>query len=200
MHVRAYRGAVTPSGADGRSPMMMKNYYLILGVPRDEQDPRGIRDAYRQLAKQYHPERAGPEGATAFRDVVEAYEVLSHDEQRVYWQASFTNPQYTPRGGSQPPTEHCTLGRVTALDDSGGPTTSITSGQTMAVSLDRPRCARDPSDLPLWFVEERAASVDSTRPAPGECDSMRSWRASPVASGRPRRRHGQPQSRVNHKS
>jgi molecular chaperone DnaJ len=62
--------------------MMMKNYYLVLGVPRDEQDPRGIRDAYRQLAKQYHPDRAGPEGATAFRDVVEAYEVLSHDEQR----------------------------------------------------------------------------------------------------------------------
>jgi molecular chaperone DnaJ len=62
--------------------MMMKNYYLVLGVPRDEQDPRGIRDAYRQLAKEYHPDRAGPEGATALRDVVEAYEVLSHDEQR----------------------------------------------------------------------------------------------------------------------
>jgi DnaJ-class molecular chaperone len=62
--------------------MMMKNYYLVLGVPRDEEDPRGIRDAYRQLAKQYHPDRAGPEGATAFRDVVEAYEVLSHDERR----------------------------------------------------------------------------------------------------------------------
>ena len=62
--------------------MMMKNYYLVLGVPQYEQDPRGIRDAYRQLAKQYHPNRAGPEGATAFRDVVEAYEVLSHAEQR----------------------------------------------------------------------------------------------------------------------
>jgi molecular chaperone DnaJ len=62
--------------------MMMKNYYLVLGVPRDEEDPRGIRDAYRQLAKQYHPDRAGPAGAMAFRDVVEAYEVLAHDEQR----------------------------------------------------------------------------------------------------------------------
>lgn len=62
--------------------MMTKNYYLVLGVPRDEEDPRGIRDAYRQLAKRYHPDRAGPEGATAFRDVVEAYEVLSDDEQR----------------------------------------------------------------------------------------------------------------------
>jgi DnaJ-class molecular chaperone len=61
---------------------MMKNYYLVLGVPRDEQDPRGIRDAYRQLAKHYHPDRAGPEGATALRDVIEAYKVLSHDEQR----------------------------------------------------------------------------------------------------------------------
>ena len=61
---------------------MMKNYYVVLGVPRDEENPRGIRDAYRQLAKQYHPDRAGPEGATVFRDVVEAYEVLSHAEQR----------------------------------------------------------------------------------------------------------------------
>src|SRR4029453_10620611 len=81
VHDRAYRGAVTSRGAGGRGPMIIKNYYLVLGVPRDEQDPRGIRDAYRQLAKQYHPDRAGPEGATAFRDVVEAYEVLYHDEQ-----------------------------------------------------------------------------------------------------------------------
>ena len=59
----------------------MKDYYVVLGVPRNE-TPRGIREAYRQLAKRYHPERVGPEASTTFRDVVEAYEALSDQERR----------------------------------------------------------------------------------------------------------------------
>ena len=59
----------------------MKDYYVVLGVPRNE-DPHGIREAYRQLAKRYHPDRAGPEASTAFREVVEAYEALSDPERR----------------------------------------------------------------------------------------------------------------------
>src|SRR5262249_14145158 len=60
---------------------MMKDHYLVLGVPRRE-GALGIRDAYRRLAKQCHPDRAGPEGATAFREVFEAYEVLRDSERR----------------------------------------------------------------------------------------------------------------------
>src|SRR5262249_44980799 len=60
---------------------MQSDYYLVLGVSRDETS-RGIRDAYRQLAKRHHPDLAGPEQAEAFRELVEAYEVLSDAEKR----------------------------------------------------------------------------------------------------------------------
>jgi hypothetical protein len=59
----------------------MKDCYVVLGVPRNE-SPRGIREAYRQLAKRYHHDRAGGEASTTFRDVVEAYEALSDQERR----------------------------------------------------------------------------------------------------------------------
>jgi molecular chaperone DnaJ len=61
--------------------MAKQDYYLVLGVSRGE-DWRGIRDAYRQLVKKHHPDRAGPESANIFRDVVEAYQVLSDEEKR----------------------------------------------------------------------------------------------------------------------
>jgi molecular chaperone DnaJ len=61
--------------------MARKDYYLILGVSRRE-SPRGIQDAFRELAKRYHPDLAGPGGAPRFQDVREAYEVLSDPEKR----------------------------------------------------------------------------------------------------------------------
>jgi curved DNA-binding protein CbpA len=60
---------------------MQRDYYLVLGVSQDE-TARGIHDAYRQLVKKHHPDHAGPEEAQAFRDVVEAYEMLSDAEKR----------------------------------------------------------------------------------------------------------------------
>src|SRR5262245_65880907 len=60
---------------------MQRDYYLVLGVSRDE-SARGIHDAYRQLVKKYHPDRAGPEEAEAFRELIAAYEVLSDAEKR----------------------------------------------------------------------------------------------------------------------
>lgn len=61
--------------------MAWKDYYVVLGVPRDEDD-QGIRRAFRELALRHHPDRAGPGGTQAFRDAVEAYRVLSDPEQR----------------------------------------------------------------------------------------------------------------------
>jgi molecular chaperone DnaJ len=60
---------------------VMKNYYLILGVPRGE-SYRGIRAAYRDLAKKFHPDRAGPRGKAAFQELVEAYQTLSDPARR----------------------------------------------------------------------------------------------------------------------
>jgi curved DNA-binding protein CbpA len=59
----------------------MKDYYLILGVRRDE-PVEGIRAAYRRLAKTHHPDRAGPEGAAEFRHITDAYHALSNPEER----------------------------------------------------------------------------------------------------------------------
>ena len=61
--------------------MAGRDFYVTLGVPRTE-NLRGIRSAFRDLVRTYHPDRAGPEGAPTFREVVEAYRVLSDREAR----------------------------------------------------------------------------------------------------------------------
>lgn len=57
------------------------DYYVVLGVPRSESTER-IRSAFRDLAKKHHPDRAGPQGAAAFREIVEAYRILSDPRAR----------------------------------------------------------------------------------------------------------------------
>jgi DnaJ-class molecular chaperone len=61
--------------------MASKDYYLILGVSRKE-NIRGIQEAFRELAKRYHPDRAGSGETPKFQDIQEAYEVLSNPEKR----------------------------------------------------------------------------------------------------------------------
>lgn len=63
----------------------MKDYYAILGVPRTASSVH-IRNAYRKLAIQYHPDRNPDPAATAiFQEINEAYEVLSDpDKKRAY--------------------------------------------------------------------------------------------------------------------
>lgn len=67
------------NGGDG--PMLTRDYYIILGVSSSETSA-GIREAFRKLAKQYHPDRGGPEATQRFQEIAQAYEVLSDPEQR----------------------------------------------------------------------------------------------------------------------
>ena len=56
--------------------MVTRDYYVTLGVPRTE-TTAGIRSAFRDLVKRHHPDRSDAEDSKAFREVVEAYRVLS---------------------------------------------------------------------------------------------------------------------------
>jgi molecular chaperone DnaJ len=51
----------------------------VLGVPQDA-DKQVIKKAYRKLAAQHHPDRGGD--AERFKEVAEAYSVLSDDQKR----------------------------------------------------------------------------------------------------------------------
>jgi len=59
-----------------------RDYYEILGVPRKATDEE-IKKAFRRLAFQYHPDRNKQPGAEdRFKEINEAYEVLSDPERR----------------------------------------------------------------------------------------------------------------------
>ena len=64
-----------------------KDYYAVLGVTSRE-SPLDIKNAYRHLAKQCHPDRAGMEGQEQFQQIQEAYEVLSDPGKRKKYDAS----------------------------------------------------------------------------------------------------------------
>jgi curved DNA-binding protein len=58
------------------------DYYGVLGVSRDA-DQDAIRRAYRKLAREYHPDLNSDEDAEdRFKEIGEAYEVLSDPEKR----------------------------------------------------------------------------------------------------------------------
>ncbi|MEM6284024.1 MAG: J domain-containing protein [Chloroflexota bacterium] len=81
---------------------MAKDYYDVLGVKKDADD-REIKRAFRKLAKQYHPD-ANPDDPTAadkFKDLNEAYEVLSDPDKRQQYDRFGPNfQQYANMGGN----------------------------------------------------------------------------------------------------
>jgi curved DNA-binding protein len=90
--------------------MQFKDYYDILGI-EPEADKKAIKTAYRRLARKYHPDVSKEHDAeTRFKEVSEAYEVLSDDEKRSEYEQlrkygrkgeSFTPPPvWKPSSGS----------------------------------------------------------------------------------------------------
>ncbi len=83
--------------------MEYKDYYEILGVKRDATQAE-IKSAYRKLAKKYHPDvNKTPEASAKFKDINEAFEVLSDKDKRARYDSLGSNWQaganYTPPPG-----------------------------------------------------------------------------------------------------
>lgn len=81
---------------------MGKDYYKTLNVPRDASDDE-IKKAYRKMALKYHPDKNKDPGAEEkFKEIAEAYEVLSDSQKRHVFD------MYGEEGlkGQVPPSQH----------------------------------------------------------------------------------------------
>ena len=63
--------------------MEYKDYYSVLGVPKDA-DQAAVKKAYRRLARKHHPDfnKGNPEAERKFKEINEAYQVLGDPEKR----------------------------------------------------------------------------------------------------------------------
>ena len=81
--------------------MEFKDYYKVMGVARDATDAQ-IKQAYRKLARKYHPDVSKEKDAEArFKEVGEAYEVLKSPEKRAAYDQ--LGKDYRPGQDFRPP-------------------------------------------------------------------------------------------------
>ncbi len=87
--------------------MEFKDYYQILGVPRNA-DEKTIKRAYRELARKYHPDTNAKDKSLEekFREINEAYQVLSNPDKRAKYDQLGSNweelSQRTAYTGGEP--------------------------------------------------------------------------------------------------
>jgi curved DNA-binding protein len=105
--------------------MEFKDYYKILDVETDA-DTKTIKTAYRKLARKYHPDVSDQHDAEKqFKEVAEAYEVLSDDKKRVEYdqlrQYGTAGQSFDPppgwQGGSQSHYSHQGFGEQGDFSD-----------------------------------------------------------------------------------
>ena len=82
--------------------MEYKDYYKTLGLDKKASD-EDIKKAYRNLARKYHPDvNKDPKAEEKFKEVNEAYQVLSDAEKRQKYDTLGSEWQQYQRSGGQP--------------------------------------------------------------------------------------------------
>ncbi|MFI7228532.1 molecular chaperone DnaJ [Nonomuraea angiospora] len=156
-----------------------KDYYAVLGVPKTA-TAEEIKKAYRKLARQYHPDtnQGDPTKETKFKEVSEAYDVLSdtkrrkeYDEARTLFGSGVGGQR--PGGGGFPfdfgdlfgGTGQSTGGGAgERLGDLFGGLFNRSGGTTRTTTTTRPRRGQDiESEVTLTFTEAVEGTTVSLR-------------------------------------
>ncbi len=98
----------------------MKNYYHILGVPQTA-SADDIRQSYRQLAKEFHPDKNSGND-TRFVALNEAYSALRDEHKRAAYDLDLTEETLKRKAQAKKTTE-------TTTADFGGPDPTSEAGQ-----------------------------------------------------------------------
>jgi molecular chaperone DnaJ len=89
-----------------QSTLSTRDYYEVLGVGRDA-DAEAIKAAFHRLARRYHPDRSSePDAEERFKEVAEAYAVLSDPAKRAEYDA----------GGATSPAGYTTEDLLAGID------------------------------------------------------------------------------------
>ena len=80
--------------------MSKRDLYEVLGLSRDA-SAEEIKKAYRQLARKYHPDvnREDPNASEKFKEISEAYEILSDPQKRAAYDR-FGHDAFDPTRGA----------------------------------------------------------------------------------------------------
>ncbi|MBA3718360.1 MAG: molecular chaperone DnaJ [Actinobacteria bacterium] len=150
-----------------------RDYYDVLGLSRTADD-REIKTAFRRLARELHPDVSDvPDADQRFKEVVEAYEVLSKTEtRRLYDQYGHAGLK---RGGFQP--SHFDFGNLSDLfsaffgDDlfasAGGRARRRGADLAAGVEIDLVEAARGTSTEISFQVAAPCGVCDATGAEPG---------------------------------
>ncbi len=121
------------------SPVQFKDYYDILGVERSA-DQKEIKKAFRKKARENHPDvnRDDPSAESRFKDINEAYEVLSDSEKRAMYDRYGADWQRYRDAG---------------FDATSGPEPGAGAGQTFTSG----------GDFEQWFTGDSGGFTRTTR-------------------------------------
>ena len=132
------------------------DYYAVLGLTPDA-TLEDIKKAYRQLARQYHPDaQAVPGTAMLFREIQAAYDVLSDTDQRAAYDRAHAEAGQSPDSAIQ-----------VRLEASRDPLPSIPEEQILYVlaNIQAAQTDRRSQRLPLnlCLVIDRSTSMQGSR-------------------------------------
>lgn len=93
----------------------MKDYYYFLGISTDASD-EDIKKAYRKLSLKYHPDKNDNDSffENRFREIQEAYEILSNLESRKSYDQNLENHQKSFRYNIPPSIKTFTANKIHA--------------------------------------------------------------------------------------